>query len=452
MDDSNRKALRRLVNSCVVTPPPSAPPSTPSSSYSLLECSPMNGSAPSLFQGMKKAAPDPILGLTLAYRADPSFYKFDLGVGAYRDDEQLPWVLPVVRKVEQALANDTSLNKEYLNIDGLPEFVAASLRLIYGADSPAIAENRIAKCQSISGTGGLRVGAEFIKRFLGEATPIYVSSPTWGNHNSIFANAGLKDVRSYRYWKPETRGLDFEGFCADLNAAPNGSVIVLHTCAHNPTGVDPTVEQWNGILEIIQNKGHIPFFDTAYQGFASGDVDKDAAPIRLAVLRGLELFTTQSFSKNFGLYGERVGCLSIVCRSAEVAEAVTSQLKIIIRPMYSNPPTSGARIVATILNDKALYDEWLVQLRVMSSRIQKMRQLLFDGLKQKGTPGTWDHIINQIGMFSFTGLSKAQSEAMISKHHIYMLSNGRISMAGLTTKAVPKLIEAIHDVVTNIPN
>jgi len=291
-----------------------------------------------------------------------------------------------------------------------------------------------------------------MQRFLPPGTSVYISVPTWGNHPNIFADAGLKEenIRSYRYYKPQTRGLDYEAMLEDLRAAPNGSLILLHTCAHNPTGVDPTIEQWNGILDVLQEKDHFPFFDTAYQGFATGDLDRDAAPVRMAVKRGLELFAAQSYSKNFGLYGERVGCFSVVCKSPEVAQAVASQVKIIVRPMYSNPPTWGARIVATILNDKQLYEEWLVDLRVMSSRIQRMRQELYDHLQKNGTPGTWDHILQQIGMFSFTGLTKAQVEVMISKHHIYMLTNGRISMAGLTSASVPKLANAIHDVVTNV--
>jgi len=201
---------------------------------------------------------------------------------------------------------------------------------------------------------------------------------------------------------------------------------------------------------VIQEKELFPFFDTAYQGFATGDLDRDAAPVRMAVRRGMELMASQSYSKNFGLYGERVGCFSIVCRSAEVANAVASQLKIIVRPMYSNPPTWGARIVATILNDKQLFDEWVEQLQGMSSRIQRMRQELYDAIKKNGTPGTWEHILNQIGMFSFTGLTKGQVELLISKHHIYMLGNGRISMAGLTSATVPKLANAIHEAVTTV--
>jgi len=289
-----------------------------------------------------------------------------------------------------------------------------------------------------------------MERFFPPGTPVYISSPTWSNHTNIFQDAGVKDIRNYRYYKAETRGLDFEGFLADLKAAPKGAMILLHTCAHNPTGVDPTIEQWNGILDVIQEKELFPFFDTAYQGFATGDLDRDEEPVRIAIRRGMELMASQSYSKNFGLYGERVGCFSIVCRTPEIANAVVSQLKILVRPMYSNPPTWGARIVATILNDKELFAEWVEQLRGMSSRIQRMRQELYDALKKNGTPGNWEHILNQIGMFSFTGLTKPQVDLLISKHHIYMLSNGRISMAGLTHATVPKLANAMHEAVTTI--
>jgi len=410
----------------------------------------MNDSSRSRFQEVQVAPPDPILGVTIAYNNDSDPDKLDLGVGAYRTEQKQPLVLNVVRKVERALAQNDKLNKEYLPIDGLADFKSASIKLLLGADSPAIAEKRVAVTQALSGTGGLRLGAEFMKRFWPAGTPVYISSPTWGNHTNIFKDAGVEDVRTYRYYKAETRGLDYEGYLADLSAAPKGSMIVLHTCAHNPTGVDPTIEQWNGILDVIQEKELFPFFDTAYQGFATGDLEKDSAPVRMAISRGMELMASQSYSKNFGLYGERVGCFSIVCRSPEVASAVLSQLKVIIRPMYSNPPTWGARIVATVLNDKQLFDEWVDELRGMSSRIQRMRQELYDAIKKNGTPGTWEHILNQIGMFSFTGLTKGQVDVLVNKYHIYMLSNGRISMAGLTSSTVPKLANAIHDAVTNV--
>lgn len=408
----------------------------------------MQGGA--LIHDIPTAPDDPILGVTIAYNNDPTEDKLNLGVGAYRTEEGKPFVLPVVTKVEQMLANDSKLNKEYLPIDGLQAFTELSAKLLLGNDSPAIAEKRVASVQALSGTGALRLGAEFIRRFFPQGTPVYISNPTWGNHTNIFKDAGVNDVRQYRYFKDETRSLDLEGMLADLKSAPQGSIILLHTCAHNPTGVDPTLEQWEQILDVIQERRHMSFFDTAYQGFATGDLDRDAAPARRAVARGLEIFASQSYSKNFGLYGERVGSLNVVCKDKATADAVKSQLKVIIRPMYSNPPVHGPRLVATILGDPQLFDEWVKDLRVMSSRIQRMRQELYDAIKRNGTPGTWEHILNQIGMFSYTGLGKPQCEVLIKKHHIYMLTNGRISMAGLSSRTVPKLANAIHDVVLNV--
>jgi len=436
-ESSVKKSVRRIVNSCIVSPN---------------ECSSSNKKMSQYISNVPVAPEDPILGINVAYKADPSTDKLNLGVGAYRTEEGLPLVLNVVRKVEQLVANDVSLNKEYLPIEGLPDFTAHTAKLIFGADSPALAEKRVATVQALSGTGALRIGAEFLARFApgGAATPVYISDPTWGNHTNIFKDAHMPDVRKYRYYKEQTRGLDFEGFIGDLKAAPNGSVFILHTCAHNPTGVDPTLEQWEAILDVIQAKGHLPFFDTAYQGFATGDLDRDAAPARMAIARGMELFASQSYAKNLGLYAERIGALNIVCRDAATADAVKSQLKTIIRPMYSNPPLHGARLVSKILSDKSLYDEWLVELKEMSDRIKRMRHELYDAIKKNGTPGTWEHIINQIGMFSYTGLTKAQCEVMIKKHHVYMMTNGRISMAGLSSKNIPKMAAAIHDVVVNV--
>jgi len=431
-----KKSVRRIVNSCLI----------PS------ECGSKMASALPFIANVPMAPEDPILGINVAYKADPSADKLNLGVGAYRTEEGKPLVLNVVRKVEHMLANDPSLNKEYLPIEGLPEFLTQTAQLLFGADSPALAEKRVATVQALSGTGALRIGAEFLARFSPgrAATPIYISEPTWGNHPNIFKDAHMSDVRKYRYYKEQTRGLDFEGFVEDLKAAPNGSVFILHTCAHNPTGVDPTIAQWEAILDVVQAKGHLPFFDTAYQGFATGDLVRDATPPRMAVARGMELIVSQSYAKNLGLYAERIGALNIVCRDAATADAVKSQLKVIVRPMFSNPPLHGALIVAKILGDKALYNEWLVELKGMSERIQRMRQELYDAIKKNGTPGTWEHIIDQIGMFSYTGLTKPQCEVMIKKHHIYMMTNGRISMAGLSSKNIQKMADAIHDVVTNV--
>ncbi|NP_001313831.1 aspartate aminotransferase, cytoplasmic-like [Gossypium hirsutum] len=400
----------------------------------------------SVFASIVQAPEDPILGVTVAYNKDPSPNKLNLGVGAYRTEEGKPLVLNVVRKAEQLLVNDLSRVKEYLPILGLAEFNKLSAKLILGDDSPAIQENRVATAQCLSGTGSLRVGAEFLAKHYHQRT-IYIPQPSWGNHVKVFTMAGLS-VKNYRYYDPTTRGLNFQGLLEDLGAAPAGAIVLLHACAHNPTGVDPTVEQWEQIRQSMRSKGLLPFFDSAYQGFASGSLDADAQPVRMFVADGGECFIAQSYAKNMGLYGERVGALSIVCKAADVASRVESQLKLLIRPMYSNPPIHGASIAMTILKNSDMYNEWKIELKAMADRIISMRKQLFDALSAKGTPGNWSHIIKQIGMFTFTGLNSDQVAFMTKEYHIYMTSDGRISMAGLSSKTVPHLADAIHAEVT----
>ncbi|KAB2024222.1 hypothetical protein ERO13_D06G062600v2 [Gossypium hirsutum] len=400
----------------------------------------------SVFASIVQAPEDPILGVTAAYNKDPSPNKLNLGVGAYRTEEGKPLVLNVVRKAEQLLVNDQSRVKEYLPILGLAEFNKLSAKLILGDDSPAIQENRVATAQCLSGTGSLRVGAEFLAKHYHQRT-IYIPQPSWGNHVKVFTMAGLS-VKNYRYYDPTTRGLNFQGLLEDLGAAPAGAIVLLHACAHNPTGVDPTVEQWEQIRQSMRSKGLLPFFDSAYQGFASGSLDVDAQPVRTFVADGGECFIAQSYAKNMGLYGERVGALSIVCKAADVASRVESQLKLVIRPMYSNPPIHGASIAMTILKNSDMYNEWKIELKAMADRIISMRKQLFDALSAKGTPGNWSHIIKQIGMFTFTGLNSDQVAFMTKEYHIYMTSDGRISMAGLSSKTVPHLADAIHAAVT----
>jgi aspartate aminotransferase len=400
----------------------------------------------SVFAGLAQAPEDPILGVTVAFNKDPSPVKVNLGVGAYRTEEGKPLVLNVVRRAEQMLVNDPTRYKEYLPITGLADFNKLSAKLIFGPDSPAIQENRVTTVQCLSGTGSLRVGGEFLARHYHELT-IYIPQPTWGNHIKVFTLSGLT-VRTYRYYDPATRGLDLKGLLEDLSSAPTGAIVLLHACAHNPTGVDPTLDQWEQIRQLMRSKSLLPFFDSAYQGFASGCLDKDAQSVRMFVADGGELLMAQSYAKNMGLYGERVGALSIVCGSADVAGRVESQLKLVTRPMISNPPIHGASIVATILKDSEMFHEWTLELRAMADRIINMRQQLFDALKTRGTPGDWTHIIKQIGMFTFTGLSSEQVAFMRQEYHIYMTSDGRISMAGLNTKNLPHLADAIHAAVT----
>eukprot|EP00252_Welwitschia_mirabilis_P018652 TRINITY_DN414_c0_g1_i2.p1 TRINITY_DN414_c0_g1~~TRINITY_DN414_c0_g1_i2.p1 ORF type:complete len:435 (-),score=61.04 TRINITY_DN414_c0_g1_i2:525-1829(-) len=374
------------------------------------------------FSHLERAPEDPILGVTVAYNKDTSPVKLNLGVGAYRTEEGKPLVLDVVRQAEQILIQDRSKFKEYLPIAGLAEFNKLSARLILGDNSPAIRENRVATAQGLSGTGSLRVGTEFLARHYGQRV-IYIPVPTWGNHPKVFTLGGL-NVQTYRYYDPRTKGLDYQGMLEDLEAAPNGAILLLHACAHNPTGVDPTKDQWEGIRQLVRRKGILPFFDSAYQGFASGNLDEDAYSVRLFVADGGECLIAQSYAKNMGLYGERVGALSIVCNSSDAASKVESQLKLVIRPMYSNPPIHGASIVATILSDRNLYEQWTVELKGMADRIIRMRHQLYDALKARGTPGDWSHIIKQIGMFTFSGLNKEQVAFMTAQYHIYMTSDG----------------------------
>ncbi|KAJ5765082.1 hypothetical protein N7520_004641 [Penicillium odoratum] len=397
------------------------------------------------------AAPeDPLFGLMKAYREDPSEKKVDLGIGAYRDNNAKPWVLPVVKKADDAIHNDPSLNHEYLSIGGLPDLTAAAQKLIVGADSPAIKEKRICTLQTISGTGAVHLGGLFLSKFHPQKPTIYLSNPTWANHHQIFSNVGL-NIATYPYFSTKTKGLDFDGMMNTIQSAPNGSVILLHACAHNPTGVDPTQDQWRTIASAMRARSHFPFFDTAYQGFASGDLVKDAWAIRYFVEQGFELCVAQSFAKNFGLYGERTGAFHFVSApGADAAAAnqhVASQLAILQRSEISNPPAYGARIASRILNDPILFAQWEDDLRTMSGRILEMRAGLRERLEKKGTPGSWEHITSQIGMFSYTGLTEAQVQTLRSKWHVYMTKNGRISMAGLNTHNIDYFAEAVDSVV-----
>lgn len=403
----------------------------------------------SKFADVQLGPPIEVFALNKAFGEDTFEQKVSLGVGAYRTEKGQPWVLPVVREAEKTLAADETLNKEYLPILGLEAFSSAATAMLLGSDSPALIENKAFGVQSLSGTGALRVGAEFLAKVLG-AKIFYYSKPTWENHRLVFTNAGFEEAREYRYWSDSTRGLDLEGFLEDLRNAPENSVIILHACAHNPTGCDPTQEQWHQIADVIQERGLFPFFDSAYQGFASGDLEKDSWAVRYFVSRGFELLCAQSFAKNFGLYNERVGNLTFVLNDPSYVARVKSQVTLVVRGMYSNPPSHGARIVAHVLNNPRLYDQWKDNIRTMSSRIIEMRQALRTALERAGTPGNWSHITSQIGMFSYTGLNAQQSEHMIKKHHIYMLRSGRISMCGVTPSNVDYVAQAINETLSNV--
>jgi len=396
----------------------------------------------SFFGDVELAPPNEIFHTTARFKVDTSPNKIHLGVGAYRTDEGKPYVLKVVRKAEALLLADHTLNKEYFPITGHAGFAQAAQKMVFGENSSSIAS-----VQCISGTGSLRIAAELVKKVFPNST-VYFSSPTWGNHAKIFKYTGVPTA-SYPYWDAATRRIAYDGLIKALNAAPNGSVVLLHATAHNPTGIDPTREQWKQIAALCKQKNHFPFFDSAYQGFASGDLDRDAWAIRYFYHQGFEMLVCQSFAKNMGLYNERAGCLHVVASNDGQAKAIFSQISLIIRPMYSTPPAHGARIVEMILTNPGLYAEWKKELRGLSERISSMRPLLRKELERLGTPGDWSNITSQIGMFSFTGLTKAQSLALGDAHHIYMLSNGRISMAGVTTANYKYLAKCMDYFVRN---
>ncbi|KAJ1678245.1 aspartate transaminase aat1, partial [Spiromyces aspiralis] len=389
--------------------------------------------------------PDPILGVTEAFKKDSDPNKINLGVGAYRDDSGKPYVLPSVREAERRIAA-RNFDKEYLPITGLASFTSAAIDLAYGSASKPIADKRVAVTQSISGTGALRIGGAFFQRFFPGAKKIYLPTPSWGNHGAVFRDSGL-EVGSYRYFDRRTNGLDLAGMLEDIRALPKGSVVLLHACAHNPTGVDPTPEQWDQILAVFRERDHFAFFDMAYQGFASGDADRDAHSLRSFVAAGHPLVLAQSFAKNMGLYGERVGSFSVVCADTAEKDRVASQIKILVRPMFSNPPINGARIASEILNSPDLRAQWLGEVKGMADRIISMRDKLKNYLVNDfGSKHNWDHITNQIGMFCFTGLTPDQVQRLRNNHHVYLTNDGRVSIAGISSSNVKYLAQSIHEV------
>ena len=396
---------------------------------------------------MDQAPPDPILGVSVAFRESTNPNKLNLGVGAYRTEELKPYVLDVVKQAERKML-EADYDKEYLPMQGLAEFNAATTELLLGADSAAVKEGRVATVQSLSGTGSLRVGAAFIAKFL-PGTTVYLPSQTWGNHKNIFADSGV-EWKEYKYYDAGTIGLDLEGMIADINAAPEGSVFILHGCAHNPTGVDPTMDEWNQIADAIAAKNHIPFFDVAYQGFASGSLTEDAASVRLFAEKGIEFFCAQSYSKNLGLYAERVGAINAVLSDEAAAKKTLSQLNRIARAMYSNPPVHGARIAATVIGDDVLFKRWNEEMMEMAGRIKTVRGMLHNDLVKLNPDKDWSFVTRQIGMFSFTGLNPAQVENMTNKHAIYMTKDGRISLAGLSQAKCEYLANAIDDSFRNV--
>ncbi|XP_070506099.1 aspartate aminotransferase, mitochondrial [Chironomus tepperi] len=398
----------------------------------------------SWWSAVQMGPPDAILGVTEAFKRDTNPKKINLGVGAYRDDNGKPFILPSVQKAEEIMAKK-ALDKEYAPISGPADFCKLSIELALGDNSEELKAGLNSTVQGISGTGSLRVGGAFLSSFFPGNKEVYLPAPSWGNHTPIFKHSGL-NVKSYKYYDPKTCGLDFQGALDDISKMEERSIILLHACAHNPTGVDPTPEQWQELSALIKKKNLFPFFDMAYQGFASGSVDKDAFAVRLFIRDGHQIALAQSYAKNMGLYGERAGAFSLINSSKEEADRTLSQLKILIRPMYSNPPIHGARIVSTILSTPELRSEWLGDVKGMADRIISIRSKLRSTLENLGSKRNWQHITDQIGMFCFTGMNAEQSTRLSNEFSIYLTKDGRISMAGVTTKNVEYLAHGIHEV------
>lgn len=405
----------------------------------------------SVWSKVQMGPEDPILGVSVAFNKDTDPKKINLGVGAYRDDNGKPFVLESVREAEKRIF-ESKLDHEYLPIGGHAQYNKLVQELQLGKDSPVIGEKRAVTIQTLSGTGALKVAASFMNRWIdlpGDNKKfVYLPNPTWGNHIPIFQDSGFQ-VKYYKYYDDKTCGLEYRGLIDDVKNAPNGSLFLFHACAHNPTGVDPTAEQWSEISKICKEKGHYIFFDLAYQGFASGNPEKDAGAVRTFIKDGHDVGIAQSFAKNFGLYGERIGALTFLTSNADEAAKVESQLKILVRPMYSNPPIHGARIVQTILSDAALTNQWRGEVDKMAKRIINMRQALVDNLKGLGSTKDWSHITKQIGMFAYTGLKPEQVDKMTKDFHVYLTRNGRISIAGITSQNVKHLATAMHEVTKN---
>ncbi|KAH7331345.1 hypothetical protein KP509_20G028300 [Ceratopteris richardii] len=351
----------------------------------------------SWWSSVQPAPRDPILGVTTAYLVDTHPSKINVGVGAYRNDEGKPVVLECVREAEKRIGGRELM--EYLPMGGSARFCELAVGLAYGEDTQVLKDKRVASIQALSGTGAVRLFAEFMKRFQLEAEA-YLPLPTWSNHHNVFRDANVNQ-HTYRYYLASTRGLDFEGLKEDLKSAPNRSVILLHACAHNPTGVDPTPEQWKELSKLFKEKEHFPLFDMAYQGFACGDTQRDNQAIRIFLEDGHQLACAQSFAKSMGLYGQRIGCISIVCAEATEAATVKSQLEYIARPMYSSPPVHGSLLVTSILTDSDLKQLWFKEVKEMADRIIGMRVALRKNLEELGSKHSWEHITQQIGMFCY---------------------------------------------------
>ncbi|MBL0091915.1 MAG: aspartate/tyrosine/aromatic aminotransferase [Piscinibacter sp.] len=395
-----------------------------------------------MFAAVELAPRDPILGLNEQFASDPNPAKVNLGVGVYYDDDGKLPLLQCVQEAEK-LMMEAPKARGYLPIDGIAAYDKAVQGLVFGADSAAVKAGRIATVQALGGTGGLKLGADFIKR-INPGAKVLISDPSWENHRALFESAGFK-VENYPYYDAETKGVDFASMLGALNAAPAGTVVVLHACCHNPTGYDISADQWSQVVQAVKARGLVAFLDMAYQGFGEG-IAEDGAVIGQFMGAGLDFFVATSFSKSFSLYGERVGALSVVCESKDEADRVLSQLKRVIRTNYSNPPIHGAQVVAMVLTTPALRAMWEEELAGMRVRIKQMRQVLQTKLAAAGIKQDFSFITRQKGMFSYSGLNKEQMQRLRGEFGIYGVDSGRICVAALNSKNIDAVVSAIAKV------
>jgi aromatic-amino-acid transaminase len=400
-------------------------------------------SATSPFSSVDLAPRDPILGLTEAFAADSRTNKVNLGVGVYCNDEGKIPLLKAVKEAER-LRLEAAQPRGYLPIEGIAAYDTAVQSMLFGAQSLLLASGRLVTAQALGGTGALKIGADFLARF-NVGAKVLISDPSWENHRALFESAGFK-VEAYPYYDPATRGVRFEAMLGALREAPAGTVVVLHACCHNPTGVDLTETQWHDIVAAVRERRLLPFLDIAYQGFGDG-IEPDGAAVRLFAEAGVPFFVASSFSKSFSLYGERVGALTIVTSDKDEATRVMSQLKRVIRTNYSNPPTHGASLVAAVLTTPALRQMWETELAEMRERIKAMRGALVDGLKARGVAGDFSFILKQRGMFSYSGLSAEQVARLQKEFGVYAVSSGRICVAALNSRNVQHTCDAIAAVL-----
>lgn len=396
----------------------------------------------SLFGAIDMAPRDPILGITEAFNADTNPAKINLGVGVYYDDNGKVPLLQCVQKAEAKLMEQPA-PRTYLPIEGLAAYDKAVQELVFGADSAVIQEKRAITVQALGGTGALKLGADFLKRFAPDSE-VYISDPSWENHRALFESAGFV-VNNYSYYDPATHGVNFDGMLAALKAMPEGAIVVLHACCHNPTGADLSQEQWGQVIQAVVDGKLVPFLDMAYQGFGAG-IAEDGAVVRRFAETGIPMLVSNSFSKSFSLYGERAGALSIVATSGEEAARVLSQLKRVIRTNYSNPPTHTAKVVAMVLSTPELRQQWEEELAGMRVRIKEMRNLMVEKLKEKAPGHDFEFVRQQVGMFSYSGLTKEQV-GKLREQSIYAVDTGRICVAALNSTNLDRVVDAVAKVL-----